>query len=155
MSFVNDTVSWPNLLVFNKKWICLDFRWISNIVIKTVKQSVQILLTHCISIINNNMPIILLDFKTSGFVVKSIPLVSISCFVYLMKNPYRQNILEFPISSLRHYIGDITFIKLSFLNELTYWDELETILKIFFSRFFISLIWMKRRLTFFESETGN
>ena len=101
------------------------------------------------------MPIIILDFKTSGFVLKSIPLVSISCYIYLLKNPHWQNILEFPISSLRRYIGNITFIKLSFLNELTYRDELGTILKIFFSRFLIYLVQRKRRWTFLKSEKDN
>ena len=57
----------------------------------------------------------------------------------IWKNPHWQNILEFPISSLRRNNRNITFIKLSFLNELTYRDKLETILTIFFSKFFYLL----------------
>ena len=44
---------------------------------------------------------------------------------------------------------------MSFLNELTYRDELGTILKIFFSRFLIYLVQRKRRWTFLESEKDN
>ena len=44
---------------------------------------------------------------------------------------------------------------MSFLNGLTYRDELGTILKIFFSRFLIYLVQRKRRWTFLESEKDN
>ena len=38
IGFMNDTVSWPILLIFSQKRISSDFEWISNIVIKTVTQ---------------------------------------------------------------------------------------------------------------------
>ena len=140
--------------IFSQKRIPSDFEWISNIVIKTVTQ-IQSNYFWLTSSLSSILPFILLNFKNNIFVLKSILLVSIPCFIYPLKNPHRQNILEFPISSLRRYIWKIIFIKLSFLNELTHRDELGTSLKIFFSRFFFCLVWMRKRWTFLESKRDN
>jgi len=73
---------------------------------KNCPLSVSLPFIHYSSVIDHHMPFILLDFDNGAFVLKSSSLVSIFCFIHPPKNPRWQNLSEFPISSLRRWIGN-------------------------------------------------